>query len=262
MPNSKWIRFFIVKKDHMWYYYYGDNMLESDKIKKVFTKILIFISLILGMALFSLIPATIFKIDVEKLGLIAKTIYLISCDLGYILVLYFIYHKSINKDIKNYFKKFGINFETSFKYYFLGLIIMLVSNVIITLFFKEANAGNEEQVREAINNLPLYMIFSVSIYAPFVEEIIFRKSIKEIIPGKNIITKYLYILTSGLIFAGMHLLGQITNPLDYLFLIPYGALGVAFAALYHKTDNIFSTIIMHSLHNTVTIILYFTIGGM
>ena len=88
-----------------------------------------------------------------------------------------------------------------------------------------------------------------------------RKSIKEIIPGKNIITKYLYILTSGLVFAGMHLLGQVTSTLDYLFLIPYGALGVAFAALYHKTDNIFSTMMMHSLHNTATIILYFTIGG-
>lgn len=236
-------------------------MLESDKIKKVFTKTLIFISLIIGMVFFSLIPATIFNINVENLNLTAKTLYLISCDLGYIIILYIIYHKSINKDIKNYFKKFGTNFETSFKYYFLGLVIMLISNLIISLFFTEATAGNEEQVRKFINELPIYMIFSVSIYAPFVEEIIFRKSIKEIIPGNHFITKYLYILISGLIFAGMHLLGQITSPLDYLFLIPYGALGIAFAALYHKTDNIFSTIIMHSLHNTATIILYFTIGG-
>lgn len=229
--------------------------------KKTLSKIFIFISLILGMALFSLIPAEIFNINIEKLGNLSKTIYLILCDIGYMIILYMIYRKSINKDIKSYFKNFGINFETSFKYYFLGLIIMLVSNVIITLFFKEANAGNEEQVREAINSLPIYMIFSVSIYAPFVEEIIFRKSIKEIIPQKNTITKYLYILTSGFIFAGMHLLGQITNPLDYLFIIPYGALGIAFAALYHKTDNIFSSVFMHMMHNTATIILYLASGG-
>ncbi len=40
-----------------------------------------------------------------------------------------------------------------------------------------------------------------------------------------------------------------------------GAKGFTFGLLYYDTDNIFSSIIMHAFHNTVTIILYFMSGG-
>ena len=53
---------------------------------------------------------------------------------------------------------------------------MIISNFIITFFLTEAIAANEEAVRNMIDKIPLYMIFSVSIYAPFVEEIIFRQN--------------------------------------------------------------------------------------
>lgn len=227
-------------------------------------KILIFIILLLGMATFSSIPAKLFNINIQNLNTTSKIIYLLFCDILYILITYLIYHKSINKNFKDFTKSFIKNFEQSFKYYFIGLTIMIISNLIITIFFNNAIAGNEELVRTYIDNYPLYMFFSVAIYAPFIEEIIFRKSIKDIflLKHNNKLTKYLYILTSGLIFGGMHLLGQITTPIDYLYLIPYSSLGIAFAALYYKTNNIFSTISIHCLHNTVTIILYLLAGGL
>lgn len=236
-------------------------ILKTDSIKNFFIKLLIFFILLFGMIGWSVFPASIFNINIEKMNLTIKIIYMLVCDITYMFLLLAIYYKSIKKDFTEYFKKFATNFETSFKYYFVGLIIMLISNLIITFCFSKANAGNEELIREYIDKMPLYMIFSISIYAPFVEEIIFRKSIKEIFSGNNFAIKYIYILTSGLIFAGMHLVGQITNPQDYLFIIPYGALGLTFAALYQKTNNIFSTIMVHFLHNTITIILYFSTGG-
>ena len=106
------------------------------------------------------------------------------------------------------------------------------------------------------------MLFSVTIYAPFVEETIFRRSIKDIILtlGNNKLTKYLYIIISGFIFAAMHLLGQTTSALDYLYIIPYMGLGSAFAALYYKTDNLWETIILHAMHNMLAIILYLGLG--
>ena len=185
------------------------------------------------------------------------------CDLGYIGVLFLIYKDKIINDFKKYFKKFGENFELSFKYYFVGVIIMIASNLIITLLFKDAQAGNEEAVRSLIDQLPLYMIFSVSLYAPITEELIFRHSIKDCIvkDRKNKTAKLIYIISSGFIFAAMHILGQTSSNLDYIYLIPYMSLGVAFAALYSKTDNIFASIMMHALHNTVTVILYFMAGG-
>ena len=79
--------------------------------------------------------------------------------------------------------------------------------------------------------------------------------------GDNKLTKYLYIFISGFIFALMHILGQVTSNFDYLYVIPYMSLGVTFALLYYDTDNIFSSIMMHMFHNTITIILYFVSGG-
>lgn len=231
--------------------------------KKKILPIIMFMSLLLGMAFFPYIPLKIFNIQYDKFSMTMKAIYTFLCDLGYIFILFLIYKDKIIKDFKDYVKKIGSNLELAFKYYFIGLIIMIVSNLIITLFFSNATAGNEEAVRNMIDQVPLYMIFSVSIYAPFVEEIIFRHSIKNAVLcyGDNKIIKGIYIFISGFIFAALHILGQTTNAIDYIYIIPYLSLGIAFAALYAKTDNIFSSISVHMLHNTVTIILYFAAGG-
>lgn len=231
--------------------------------KKKILPIIIFILLLSGMALFPYIPMYLFKIPYENFNTTIKAIYLTLCDIGFMLILFLLYKDKLIKDFKNYFKNFMTNFEESFKYYFIGVIIMVVSNLFIGLVIKNAIAGNEEAVRDMIDKVPLYMLFSVSLYAPFVEELIFRHSIKDAVMcyGNNKITKGTYIFISGFIFALMHILGSATNIIDYIYIIPYISLGIAFSALYSKTDNIFSTIMMHCLHNTFTIILYFVVGG-
>ena len=214
------------------------------------------------MAFFPYIPLYLLHLNISEFSQTTKIIYNFICDIIFMIGVFLLYRKETIKDFKAYFKHFGTNFEISFKYYFIGLIIMIVSNLVITLFFKDANANNEETIRTLINLYPLYMMFSVSIYAPFIEETIFRKSIKDIfkVLGNNKIFKYFYIAVSGIIFAFLHVIGMATGYLDYLFVLPYLALGIAFAALYDKTDNIFSTIVMHSMHNTVAIILYLVAG--
>lgn len=231
--------------------------------KKRIVPTLIFCLLLLGMAYFPYIPISLFKINYDNFSMTMKALYMFFCDIGYMSILFILYKDKIIKDFKNFFKSFGKNFEDSFKYYFIGVLIMIFSNLILTIFVSGATANNEEAVRNMIDQVPLYMLFSVSIYAPFIEELIFRHSIKDSIMcyGKNKITKYLYIFISGFIFALLHVLGQTGSYLDYLYIIPYLSLGIAFSALYQKSDNIFSSILMHSLHNTVTVVLYFVTSG-
>lgn len=231
--------------------------------KKKIVPILIFVGLLLGMAYFPYIPLELFNIDFDKFNMTMKIIYNFICNVGYMLIIFLIYKDKIIKDFKNYVKDFGVNFELAFKYYFIGAIVMIASNLVIAIFFKDAIAGNEETVRSMIDQAPLYMLFSVSIQAPFVEELIFRHSIKDCVMchGNNKFTRSLYIFISGFIFASLHILGQTSSLLDYVYIIPYLSLGIAFSALYNKTDNIFSSISMHFLHNTVTVMLYFLIGG-
>lgn len=245
----------------------GDIMLKEffNDFKTLYMdKILIFIGLLFGMIFFSSIPIILFNLDVANFTTWQFTLYNLTFDIIYMGIVYFIYRKTINENFKDYFKKFGVNFEESFKYYFIGLLIMIGSNLIITLFFPQATPGNEEKLHEYINAYPLYMVFSTVINAPFMEEIIFRKSIKDIflVKHNNKITKWLYILFSGLLFGAMHIIGQVSSVYDWLFLIPYSALGLAFAMLYYKTDNIFSTVSIHFLNNAISILLFFTTGGL
>ena len=106
------------------------------------------------------------------------------------------------------------------------------------------------------------MIFSTVIYAPFVEEIIFRKNIYDCVTafGSNKTTKWLYVMISGFIFAALHVSGTVKSNLDYLYIIPYLSLGITFSLLYVKSDNVFSTISIHAFHNLVAVILYFLRG--
>ena len=134
---------------------------------------------------------------------------------------------------------------------------MIISNIIIS-FFIEGNSTNETLIREYINIMPIYMIFSSCIYAPFTEEMVFRKSLRNCFNNK-----VLYILLSGLIFGSMHLLSA-SSIVELVFLIPYSALGCAFAYMYSKTDNIFVPMSFHMMHNTIIVlnyILVFVIGG-
>ena len=95
------------------------------------------------------------------------------------------------------------------------------------------------------------MLFSTVIYAPLTEELTFRKSIKDAISSK-----WFYVITSGLVFGLLHIIGYIKDWTDLIFLIPYSALGIAFALLYHKTDNIYCPMTMHMMHNLIAVITY------
>jgi len=199
----------------------------------------------------SLIPIWIFNIDITKFSKFDTILYSFLCNIAFLIIIMLVYFKTLKKDFKPFFKDFLNNFEQSFKYYLIGLAIMITSNLIITFVFDGGVAENEETVRSFIDIAPIIMFFDVSLYAPIAEELLFRKSIRDIF--KN---KWLYVLASGFIFGALHVT-SINSLVDLLYLIPYCSLGFTFAYTYAKTNNIYSTISIHAMHNSVTILLYF-----
>lgn len=226
-----------------------------NKIESKILYILKSLGLIFLLLCFQIIPLLFLDIDISKLSTTNKIIYNLICDILLIIIFILIYKKDIIKDFKNFFnKKIFKNLKVALKYWGLGLIIMISTNLIIGIITNGALAQNEESVRSLIDKSPLFMLFELMIYAPITEELIFRKSIREITDNK-----YIYPLLSGLIFGLLHILSSYKNPLTLLYIIPYGSLGYIFAKLYQKTNNIFSTITIHSLHNTITLILYLSL---
>lgn len=183
-----------------------------------------------------------------------KSVYLIITSLIYIIFVTFMYRKELKNDLIN-FKQNGIKLLRKYlPIYILGIILMGVLNVIISNITNVPISNNEQNVRETIKLMPIYMFFSVSIYAPIVEEITFRKTFKNIFQNK-----YLFIIISGIVFGLIHISGEITFN-NFLMSIPYMTMGWIFGYIYYKSDNIFTTITLHSIHNTFLFIMQI-IGG-
>ena len=221
---------------------------------KIINKILMIlksITIILLLLLSSSILFSILGINPNNISDKTYTPYLALSELLLMIILFIIYRKTIIEDFKKFKKDINGNLELAFRYWTIGFSIMLISNLFISLILGKTISGNEEIVRNYIDSSPLLMAISTVIFAPINEELTFRKSLRDAL--KN---KWVYALTSGIIFGGLHVISYINVPSDLIYLLPYSSLGIAFALLYYKTNNIFSSISMHTMHNLLSIIIY------
>ena len=195
------------------------------------------------------------RIDVAKMSILAKSIYLILCETLIITVIAVMNKQKLKENFKDIKKNYNKYYTKYLKIYALSLLVMIISNILITQITKSI-PGNEETIRQTLNKAPIYMFFSAVIFAPFTEEMVFRNSIRNIIQNK-----YAFIITSGLVFGGLHVIGNINTIYDLLYIIPYSTPGIAFAYMLYKTNNIFVSMGIHFLHNfllmTLQIILLF-----
>ena len=160
------------------------------------------------------------------------------------------------KDIKQGIKTFNKQtLKKSLLYWLIGLIIMLVSSTIIGLIGIDL-PSNETANRTQLYEYPITQIITSIIFAPIIEEIIFRQSFKDLSSNKHI-----YAIFTGLFFGLMHLPDAFTNSTMLIHLIPYASCGIAFGYIYKDTDNIIATMVPHSLHNLISILKLFIIGG-
>lgn len=204
--------------------------------------------------LINLINDLIIKLSDEKLSLLKLnrnlklTIFAIS-DFIYILIILFMFKDEIKNGLKDIKKNFSKLFNISVLCWLIGCVVMSLSSFIISFILKEDVSKNEEMIRESIKLAPIYMLLTCSVIAPVFEEMVFRKSLNIFVKNRNV-----FIILSGILFGLLHIIGNIQSPLDFLYVIPYGSMGCAFAYLLSKTNNITLPIIIHMIHNTVLVI--------
>ena len=217
-----------------------------EKLEKYLKNVGIGLATILIFSMTSILELIIIyisKLNLYNQSITAKTIYLISCEVLIMGIIGIINHKKLDKDIKNIKKNYNEYFKKALQIYIIALIIMMISNLIINSL-TNGIAGNEESVRQIFNKAPIYMFFSAVLFSPFTEELVFRLSLKRIITNRKA-----FIIASGLIFGGLHVIGNINSIYDILYIIPYATPGIAFAYMLDKTDNIFVPMGVHFLHN-------------
>lgn len=194
----------------------------------------------------------LFKFDYMNTSRIIKILILYLLELIPLITLVLIYKNDLKKDIKTYKKDFIDNIDKYIKLYILALILMTLTDSIIIYITGQKLSNNEQAIRTTADILPLYSLFSVCICAPITEELIYRKTIKNVF-----INKTLAVIASGLIFGLAHVVGTYQSLQDLLYIIPYGSFGAIFMYIFIDSKNIYSTITLHFIHNTTLLLLYF-----
>lgn len=217
--------------------------------KNVIIGILTFLSYFI-YAYFQYIPLILMGIDYNGMSLIGKIIYLLLYELIYVLILIIIYNKKFTKDIKDYFKNFKNYVKKYFEYWALAFGLMILSNLFIVTVFPDAIATNQENINSIMEVAPFYVIISAVIFAPFLEETIFRLSIRNFIKNDK-----LFIFISGIIFGGLHVINSFESLIDLIYIIPYSIPGFVFAYTLVKSKNIFVPMSLHFFHNGFTILM-------
>ena len=126
---------------------------------------------------------------------------------------------------------------------FLGFIVSIFIQysytfIQILLFGIPSQSENTEMLLQLTNEYPL-LIFSIVLFAPIMEELVFRKAIFTQLHNSLVGLKGAAVISS-LLFAIVHFDGH---------MLLYGSLGLWFCYLYKKTNNIFAPMLAHGLMN-------------
>ena len=202
----------------------------NNRLKEIFLGIIALLTYFV-LSMTESLPFELAGVDIQNISTNIKLLYMFIYEVLILCLILLIFNKKIKKDFDDILKNHKTYYSKSIKYYLVGLIIMVFSNTILALLTNGGIAGNEETVRAMFKMSPVYMYISAVLFAPVVEELVFRQGIRNIC-GKNII----FIIVSGFLFGGLHVMSSISTTLDLFYIIPY---------------NIFVSMGFHFMHNGI-----------
>ncbi len=231
--------------------------MKEIKWKKLWLGIGFIFSYMLLIPLFIVFVFSWFSLD-DKVYVVLANLSCYIISLGFLI---FFYRKSLKKDLIDFQKHFGSYFKIAIKNWFLLLLCMLCCNSIILNLLQGSTAANESLNRDLITSLPIFSCISMVILAPMIEELLFRKGFKDVFPKK-----YQYLFFSSFLFGFAHIVASLNfesvslfleNLPQCLYIISYGGMGYFLAKAYDDTNNIFTSILVHTIHNSFSLIIIF-----
>ncbi len=147
------------------------------------------------------------------------------------------------------------NSKIILNHYVLLMLLNMIFGIIIVSLFGDVQAGNQALIEEGFNQYPVLIAFTAVIFAPIVEEIVFRGVLYQSLRSEK---HYLLpTLISALSFGIVHTLPmyfQTGNVAELAFLLVYSGMGFALVRSYEKSGNIWASISVHFLNNLIATI--------
>lgn len=178
-------------------------------------------------------------------------IYQIAGYLILIAILVVIYHNSLKENWIQFWKE-KKNFGLILKYTLLLFVGVLVCNAILQYIFHIGVTPNETELLGKFQKYPIWILVTVTLYYPFVEIIVFQKTIRQVIKKP-----WLFILISSIFFGYFNIAFSKITWNVMIGTLPYLFLNAILAFSYYKTDNIMVPIGTKMFYNLLVTIISF-----
>ncbi|GAB7231561.1 CPBP family intramembrane glutamic endopeptidase [Facklamia hominis] len=176
---------------------------------------------------------------------------LVLCQLLTMIIAYLLYKDELKRQ---WLALKGQNFRQLFpkqflKLYFAMLVIRIISMQIIGLFVDPNLLGqNQEIINQIAQSTPYIMTFFMTVlFAPFVEELVFRQALIGSFQSK----KWINIMTfvSIILFTLAHMM----HWADFVIYLPMAVIIVYFYR--HYQENVIASMAFHGLNNLIAALL-------
>lgn len=180
-----------------------------------------------------------------------------------LIVSVMIVRKPLARSFRFFTKSLGQNIKSIFQHVGLIYVANFIMNILILFIHGNNTSGNQALVETGFSLFPVLYAFTAVIFAPIVEEILFRGVLyQELRSEKNY---WLPVVISSLSFGLIHTLPLFlmsNDSSEFLFLIVYSIMGYLMTRAYEKTGTIWASIGVHFMNNLIaTLVLLSTLGG-
>ncbi len=144
-------------------------------------------------------------------------------------------------------KKFKENWKKFLTIIIVAIILGTIVDTIINLLITIPESANQELVEDMFSHFPIVESISIVLFAPFIEEIIFR----HILIGKlsSVIGINFAATLSCVLFAFIHSFFSIT-------IISYLPVSICLTIVYLKTNkNVVASMVFHLLWNSIAFLM-------
>lgn len=159
-------------------------------------------------------------------------------------------YKELYKNLKIFISNIKVYILFILKRYLYMLGLMLIVAFPIVLLNNGQTSSNQALINVMFKKMPLATFILSAIYAPFIEENVFRLSLSKLFSNKT-----LFIIISGILFGSLHVIDKFTSITDLLYIFQYSVLGICLAKAFSDSKNIFVSISMHFIQNFLAAIL-------
>ena len=136
----------------------------------------------------------------------------------------------------------------------LCFVLPLIVSSIYEAFGITDTSNNQETIDTALSSSGwVFMAISVVIGAPFVEEMLFRKSFCDTMKYRFHVNDIITIVLSTLLFSFMH----VTDAESLIFIFQYIPLALVIVLSYYFSKTIYVPIIIHFINNLISVIVTF-----